>query len=405
MQDNPVRVMGLGPCPERVSPEQEEILRRAGVLAGGTQLLQPVSHYGAELMPLRRPLSEWIFDLQDRRQRGQEVVVLADGDPLFFGIGARLCRELGPEATQILPGVSVLQAAAARLCLPWQEIAAVSLHGRSDTLPLRRALAQRDRVGVYTDEEHTPGHIARELLCTGVEGFEIRVLERLFRSGEKVQSLSLEQAAEMTFAQPNLVLLERRQPPQVTLVPGLAEEELEHESGLISKREVRLASLGALGPNSGDNLWDIGAGSGSLALEASLFIHRGRILAVEKEEARLRHIQKNISRTGAYAVEPVHGIAPDCFPRLPDPDRIFLGGGAGKDHHLLEEAWSRLRPGGRLVANLVLWGSLRGMLDWAEKRMLQPELTQIQVNRGSPLQGDLRLAALNPVYILACQKR
>ncbi len=403
MQDNPVYILGLGPAPDRLGPRELDSIQQAEVLAGGEELLRPHSDTGAELLPLRTPLSAWIQELRRHREQGRCVTVLADGDPLFYGIGSRLCRELGPDAVRVQPGVSVLQAAAARLCLPWADIATVSLHGRGDMLPLRRALAQNERVGAYTDAEHSPDRIAAFLIRIGATDFCLHVLENLFREQERILRLSPEEAADRSFREPNFVLLERTRPPRITLTPGMPEESLQRERGLISKPEVRLAALGRLQPESYHTLWDIGAGSGSLALEASLVIRHGRIVAVERDASRAAQIEANIVSTGAFGVEAIRDGAPDCFPGLPHPDRIFLGGGAGSTE-LLEEAWRRLRPGGRLVASLVLFGSLRTMLSWAENKGLQPELTQIQVSRSAPLGSDLRLAARNPVFLLSLDK-
>jgi len=404
LRDNPLQIVGLGPAPERLAPEELDVLRRADILAGGRELLQPFSDRGVELLPLRTPLSEWIGEIVSRLEQGSQVVVLADGDPLFYGIGIRLCRELGPDAVRVHPGVSVLQAAAAKLGLSWGDIATVSLHGREDLLPLRRALAQNERVGVYTDPENTPGRIAAFLTGIGAHDFRVHVLENLFRERERISAHSPEQAADRSFDEPNFVLLERTHPPRVPPTPGMPKESLQRERGLISKPEVRLAALGRLRPESDHILWDIGAGSGSLALEASFFIRSGRILAVEREEARKAQIEANIANTGAFGVEAMQGAAPDCFPHLPDPDRIFLGGGTGQGGDLLDRAWSRLKPGGRLVASLVLLGSLQTVLDWARNMGLEPELTQIQVNRSTPIREDIRLAAQNPVFLLSLDK-
>ncbi|MCF8030544.1 MAG: precorrin-6y C5,15-methyltransferase (decarboxylating) subunit CbiE [Desulfohalobiaceae bacterium] len=404
MQNNPIQVIGLGPAPDRLAPQELEIVRGAEVLAGGEELLEAFQDSEAEFLPLRTPLAEWIGEIVSRREQGRRIAVLADGDPLFYGIGSRLCHELGPETVRVHPGVSVLQAAAARLCLPWSDILTVSLHGRGDMLVLRRALARSERVGVYTDPENTPDLIAAFLKRIGAEDFRVHVLENLFGEQERISCLSPDQAAKESFAEPNFVLLERSLPPRIALTPGMPEESLERERGLISKPEVRLAALGRLQPECGHTLWDIGAGSGSLSLEASLLIREGRILAVERDKSRAAQIETNIVGTGAFGVEVILDTAPDCFQRLPDPDLIFLGGGAGQGHCLLDEAWSRLRPGGRLVASLVLLGSLQAVLDWAWAKGLQPELTQIQVSRSAPLQGDLRLAARNPVFLLALHK-
>ena len=404
MQNNPIHVIGLGPVPDRLAPKELEIVREAEVLSGGEELLKAFRDSEAELLPLRTPLDEWIGEIVSRREQGRRVAVIADGDPLFYGIGSRLCRELGPEALRVHPGVSVLQAAAARLCISWRDILTVSLHGRGDMLVLRRALARSERVGVYTDPENTPDRIAAFLKQIGAEDFRVHVLENLFREQERIFSLSPEQAAKESFAEPNFVLLERTLPPRISLTPGMPEESLERERGLISKPEVRLAALGQLQPESEHTLWDIGAGSGSLSLEASLIIREGRILAVERDKSRAAQIESNIVGTGAFAVEAILDSAPDCFQRLPDPDLIFLGGGAGQGDYLLDEAWSRLQPGGRLVASLVLLGSLQAVLEWARAKGLQPELIQIQVSRSAPLQDDLRLAARNPVFLLALHK-
>jgi precorrin-6Y C5,15-methyltransferase (decarboxylating) len=404
LRDNPLQIVGLGPAPERLNPDDLDVVRGGEVLAGGRELLQPFRDTGAELLPLRTPLSEWIGEIVSRLEQGSRVVVLADGDPLFYGIGTRLCRELGRDAVRVHPGVSVLQAAAARLGLPWRDIATVSLHGREDLLPLRRALAQSELIGVYTDPENTPARIAAFLRRIGAADFRVHVLENLFRDREHIAAYSPEQASEWSFDEPNFVLLERTRPPRVTLTPGMPEESLERQHGLISKPEVRLAALGRLRLESDHTLWDIGAGSGSLALEASLFIREGRILAVERDEARLAQIENNIANTGAFGVEAVQGAAPGCFAHLPDPDRIFLGGGAGQGAELLDPAWSRLRPGGRLVASLVLLGSLQALLEWAKSMGLEPELTQIQVSRSAPIREDIRLAARNPVFLLSLHK-
>ena len=151
-------------------------------------------------------------------------------------------------------------------------------------------------------------------------------------------------------------------------------------------------------------VWDLGAGCGSVAIEASLLAHQGAVLAVERNGARVQLIRDNIRRMGAYGVQAVAGEMPQCLASLPDPDRIFMGGGMGEDDRVLEVAARRLKPGGRLVLHLVLMGSLSRARDYLMGLKWPFTVTQVAVSRSRSIAGDQRLAALNPVFIVAADK-
>jgi precorrin-6Y C5,15-methyltransferase (decarboxylating) len=397
-------VVGTGTDPARLPPEAERIVAEAELLIGGKRLLEALPDHPARKVTIRAPLNEALEEADRESRKGRRVVVLADGDPGFFGIGKRLVLALGTDRVVIHPNVSVLQAAAARIKTPWEDVRTVSLHGRSDLWPLRRLLARGRRVGVYTDAAFTPARIARDLQGCGVGDYRLHVFEDLGLETERVRAYEdLGRAGEGSFSVLSFVLLEPVRPPAVPLAPGLDDDLLFHEDGLITKREVRSVGLGLLGAGPDHVVWDLGAGSGSVALEASVLVPEGKVFAVERDPERVEQIRRNVRRTGAYGVEPVHGEMPACLEALPDPDRVFLGGGVRRED-VLEQATERLRAGGRIVAHTVLLGSLQRALDALEQAGWSPSVVQVQVARSKPLSGDLRLEALNPVFVVSADK-
>ena len=399
-----VHVVGLGLNHIDLPLSTSQVIKEAEFLVGGERLLEAFKDHPAEKIPIKSPLSGVIKRIKNEIFSNNQVVVLADGDPGFFGIGKHLVESLGAERVILYPNVTTLQAAAARLKIPWDSIQTVSLHGRDDLWPLLRALVSNDWVAVYTDERFNPARVADELLHRGVDIFTMWVFESLGIEGEKFRHLTLSEAAKKTFSSLTFILLERNTSPEISLYLGLEDELYLHEKNFITKREVRAAGLSALEIQPHHTVWDLGAGCGSVAIEASVLAHDGIVFAVERNAARVELIRQNIRLTGAYSVEVISGEMPECLERLPEPDRVFIGGGIGKDTRVLEIATRRLRPGGRLVLHLVLIGSLNRARDYLMDLKWPVSMSQIQISRSKSLAGDQHLKALNPVYILSTTK-
>jgi len=396
----PIHVLGMGPDSRELAPRQAQRIASAQVLVGGEKLLGRFEGHPARKIPIRSPLGEVLEVVKKEAGRGKDVVVLADGDPGFFGIGRSLIDALGKEAVVLHPAVTTLQAAASRLKIPWQDIQAVSLHGRTDMMPLLRLLVRKDKVAVYTGPDFGPGRVAEELLRRGVDTFHMHVFENLGEESERMRCLELKKAAGERFFSPNFVVLERRKRPGIPLCLGLDDERYLHQRGLITKREVRAVGLSALEIEPVHTVWDLGSGCGAVAIEASVLAHCGRVLAVERDPERVGFIRENIRRTGAYVVEVVQGEMPECLGSLPDPDRVFIGGGMGKGDGLLEEVMRRVKPGGKVVLHLVLLGSLSKARDLLGAQGWPFSITQVQAGRSKSLASDLRFEALNPVYVV-----
>ncbi|WP_285905871.1 precorrin-6y C5,15-methyltransferase (decarboxylating) subunit CbiE [Pseudodesulfovibrio pelocollis] len=409
---HPVHVIGLAPGSLELPPRAREVLARADIVAGGKRLLaacpDDLIPKGAERLPITGHLSPVLDTIRKAASKGRTVVVLCDGDPLFFGIGKRLAEELGSENLIVEPNLSTVQLAAARLGLPWQAMDFVSLHGRDDFSPLYAALVRADLIAVFTDAENTPAEVARALLERGAECFAMTVLEDLGTPQEQIRPLALPETWGMEFAPLNLVILERLYPPEIELTLGIPDHFYLHQKNLITKLPVRATGLAHLNVEPSSTIWDLGAGCGSVSIEASHLARRGRVFAVERHKTRAAMIRENIRRTGAWLVDVVLGTMPDCLEGLPRPDRVFIGGGLGgpsnEDTTLLEIACDRLKPRGRMVIHCILLDTLHAAKDHFQSLGWHFGVTQLQASATDSLAGDLRFKAQNPVFILWAEK-
>lgn len=408
----PVRIIGLTPGSLDITASASQQLARADLVVGGKRILaqcpDTMLKDDAEKLPITGPLQPILDTIRADAREGRGVVVLADGDPLFFGIGKRLGEEFGRENILVEPSISTMQVASARLGLPWQEMDFVSLHGREDFAPLYAALVRADLIAVFTDSVNTPAEVARALLERGADCFSMTVLEDLGTPEEQIRPLALPETWGMDFSDLNLVILERQYPPEIELTLGIPDHYYLHQRNLITKLPVRAAGLAHLNVEPSSTVWDLGAGSGSVSIEASHLARRGRVFAVERHKTRAAMIRENIRRTGAWLVDTILGAVPDCLHDLPDPDRIFIGGGLGgaanENSTLLSVACERLNPRGRMVVHTILLDSLHQAKDHFQKLGWHFGVTQLQASATDSLAGDLRFKAQNPVFILWAEK-
>ena len=401
----PITIIGTGVSPDDLTARQRSIIERADILVGGRRLLQPFDHLVCERRIIDKDL-KGLADFLQEKMADHAIVVLTSGDPLFFGIGAFLVRRLGADRVTILPNVSAVAAAFARLGKPWQEARVVSLHGRKRTGRLLRLVASGETVAVYTDPTRGPAWLADLLVKNALADVSMSVVECLGTEEEKIIGTTPEEASGMTFADLNVVILtadpQRRR--QAALFPGMPDHCFAHRNGLITKSEVRAVSLSRLRLFDRAVLWDLGSGSGSVSIEAGLFITRGEIYSVEQKPERIRDIHTNRSRFGIGNLEIIQARLPDGLADLPDPDRVFIGGGGKALADIIHAAAERLKPAGVVVVNTVLIDNLTGSLRALEDLGFRTDMVQIQVSRAKPMAFSRRLEAANPVWIVAGEK-
>jgi len=349
------------------------------------------------------------------------VAVLATGDPLCHGIARFLIDRLGAENVDVLPAPSTIQLACARLKKPWQDAAIRSCHGadagewRDGATPehglyaIVRAVDEHARVAAFTSPANSPDRIARALLAAGYrDEIRISVAARLCLPDEEiVADLTLADAATREFPSPNIVVVDRLAAPAPRAVFGFDDGDFvqrQPEKGLITKLEARAVSLAKLALRADSVVWDIGAGSGSVGLEASRLAHFGHVWAIEKNAADAANARENARRLQATNYTLAEGRAPDGLDAWPDPDAVFIGGSGGELASLIGLCLERLRPGGRLVMNFVTIENLAtataalGMAgaDW--------DVTMLSAARSQPILDMHRLAAQNPVWIVTARK-
>jgi precorrin-6Y C5,15-methyltransferase (decarboxylating) len=397
----PVQVVGLGMSPADLTPKTLEIIRGAQVLVGGRRLLDYFPKHLAMKIPLGKDPEGTLRQLP-ALAAAKRVVVLASGDPNFYGIGPLVVKVLGAEQVVMHPNLTAVQAACARLKMPWQDATIISLHGRSWE-PLDDALGLPGPLIIYTDQVHTPGEIARYLLDRGLTKSHLYVAEDLGQDTERVTWLSLAEARGRDFSSLNLVVVPEpgelvSTGPQLHL--GLSEEVLAHQAGLITKSEVRAVVLAKLRLLDGQVMWDVGAGCGSVSLEASLLVPGGKIYAVERHPERAAQIAANRDKFGVHNLEVVCAPAPVCLAQLPDPQRVFVGGGGPEVGAIVREAMRRLTAAGRVVVTAALLETLEAARNVLAEAGWEVEVVQLQVNRSHPLAGGTALQALNPVWIV-----
>ena len=398
----PIVVIGMGMSADDLTAVHLRLIENADLLVGGRRHLALFNDRVPATYEVTADLKRLVAMIQGRPAE-QRIVVLASGDPLYYGIGAYLVRSLGREHVRIYPNITSVAAAFARMGEPWQEVRVVSLHGRRQEDQLRQALKTADRIAVFTDPTCTPQWVAEFLRSSNILDFHIGIFEQMGSDDEQVCWHTMDSMAGKTFQTPNMVVLKRMTESHddiPALHLGMPEAAYEHERGLITKAEIRAVSLARLGLMPRQILWDLGAGSGAVAIEASLLVPGGHIWAVEKNPARVEQIRTNRNRFGITNLNVVESVLPGGLSQLPDPDRVFIGGGGKALAETIEIVCRRLPVDGVVVINTVLMDSLHDTVRYLRSNGLETDVVQIQVSRSQLLADSDRMQAMNPVWII-----
>ncbi|UUX48348.1 precorrin-6y C5,15-methyltransferase (decarboxylating) subunit CbiE [Nisaea acidiphila] len=377
-----LRIIGIGEDGlDGLSRNARELLKGAEILIGGARHLAMLPEDGRERIEWPSPLQDFIDRIHELR--GRKVAVLATGDPMQHGIGATLAKILSVGEMVVIPTPSAFSLAAARLGWPLAEVRILTVHGRPLSL-LAAALQPGAKLILLSEGRETPGQVAAFLTGAGFGKSAITVFEHMGGPKEARLEGSAEDWPHAPGADFNTVAIQLSGPSKplaLGTTPGLDDSFFESD-GQLTKREVRAVTLAALRPGPGQLLWDVGAGSGSIAIEWMRTDPLARAIAVEPRSDRIENIRRNAETLGVPFLKIVEGTAPDALDGLEEPDAVFLGGGITAPG-LLEICWNALKPGGRLVANVV---TLEGEAELTEARAtLGGELTRIAVSRLEPV--------------------
>ena len=407
-------------APASLPAPQQTLLRAAAVIAAPQRLQAALQDWLGDAKPelISSDDPRALVDSLQSRAADQAVVVLASGDPLWFGLGRILCDRIGAERLRFHPAPTSLQLAFSRIGRPWQDADWVSLHGRDPEILASTLQKRPAALAVLTDpNQGGAGTVQQMLRSSGLEAStDLWLCENLGHPDERVQLIA-PHAALPTDLQPLLIaLLIAREPaapdphqlPLFGLDDGLYLQHSDHP-GLMTKREVRIQLLAELALPPQGVLWDLGAGTGSVGLEALRLRPGLQLLAVERRAGGAQLIQRNAQRLGvspaavleADATTVLNGGLPS---QLSQPDRVLLGGGGAQRERLLQEVLTRLRCGGVVVIPLASIEALASVRPLLENAGLAVRVQQLQAWRGQPLGDGTRLAPMNPTLIVTGTK-
>ncbi len=375
---------GVGALP----PAAHTLIANASLVVGGARHLSLIGDARADRMQWPSPLTDALPRLLEAR--GKPTVVLASGDPFFYGVGDLISRRVPREEIFVIPSPSAFSLAAARLCWSQQDCALVSLHGRAFER-LTPHLQPRARIIALSWDETTPARIATHLAANGMGASRLFVLERLGGAQERIRETRADAFSLEDISPLNTVAIEvvaEQGARVIPRAPGLPDDWFEND-GQLTKREIRAITLSALAPRKGELLWDIGAGSGSISIEWMLSDPANRAIAIERDAARAARIARNAFALGVPDLVIVTGAAPQALETLARPDAIFIGGGANAE--TLDAAWRALPSSGRLVVNAVTLETQTLLTQAFEAK--GGDLTHLQISRARPVG---RFHALDP---------
>lgn len=411
MAKHQIHVIGMGlDGVAGLSPTARSQLEAATCIAGGDRYLQlcreSLDLSQVQTIPIAGDMEAWLEKVE-ASSNCESLVVLASGDPLFFGIGRLLRKRFDPDTLVFHPHVSSIQLAFSRLRLPWQSATVISVHGRiADNLdkPLQQG---KSPIAILTDGTYTPGAIAKTILdLRPPVQYKIWVCSELGSPSEQVVGMLPEAAVDATFPQPNVVILEAVATPNQNGSPpllGIPDSDLHtftDRPGLMTKQEIRVLSLAMLRLQPSQVVWDIGSGSGSIAVEIARLLPDARVYAIEKTAAGVDTIAKNRDRFHLTNLEIVHGCAPEILANLPVPQRIMVGGGGRQLPAILEVATTAIAPGGVLVGNFATIEAYNSAQSYLIERNWQVQSIQANISRSVALKESTRFVPLNPVMIL-----
>ena len=396
----------MGIAGKHLSPDQYDIIHRCRIIVTSSRHLPLVADSGITILPIT-PITAMLEKLTKELYLGN-VGVLASGDPLFFGIGRTMLQHFNADRVHILPAISSMQMACAILKEPWDDIHFLSLHGRDHQYLAAKLLHHRKTL-LFTDHRNSPKRIAAQLFDElhalgdqqSIREMRIAVIENAGLDSERITRGTLAEISRQQFGELNIMFI-RKIKPATRVRFGLTETELDHSRGLITKDEIRAATLHQLRLPEHGVFWDVGSGSGSVAVSAGLLNPDLNLFAVERRTEEIKNIKNNIIRHQAYNVRVIKGSAPEALQSLPAPDRVFIGGSGGALADILAHAGNKLTSGGCLVINSVRPETAQQAPKILHKMGMEVTMRTIAVSRWT--YGDTSRKDLHPITIITANK-
>lgn len=384
------------------------IIDNAGLIVAGARHLEDFRDSSAQKVIIKTPLESAAKAIEKFQLKSREdVAIIATGDPLLFGIADFILKRFERRDVAVIPGVSVVQSAFARIKESMNGVTILSVHSAKEEIG---AFAQRaarfDKLAVFTSPQNSPASIAAALIGCNAHYDDVYVVESLGMNGEKVIKTTLEKVVRIKkFAQLNLMILLRGEKGAESGAAakqfGLPDPLFAHSNGMITKEELRVVVLSKLDLTPDAVVWDIGAGSGSVAIEAARLAPLGRVYAFEKNAERVRDILENKKRFKTANLNIIKGVAPECIKKETEaPDAVFVGGGGADMAKILSFAVKKIKKHGTIVVNAVTMETASIAYNFFNNRKFNRELVMMNISKARPAGRLNILGAMNPVFII-----
>ncbi|MDI6801502.1 MAG: precorrin-6y C5,15-methyltransferase (decarboxylating) subunit CbiE [Thermodesulfovibrionales bacterium] len=418
---NKLYVIGIGYKP--LDKKAREIVLSAEIILASKRLLEVFEQYDEyktvkDKILILNNVDETINYIKSRIPNlKSHIVLLASGDPAFFGIGRRTIREFGKDMVEIIPDLSCIQMAFTKIKESWDDAFLMSLHGGPDPEKRRRLpyeitdipslLQQHNKIAILTDKENNPSKIAVALNSSFIvrhSSLIMNVCERLGYDDERIISGPPKEIASQSFREPNVVIIQKTEDKtqKTDIVFGLKEDDVVHSRGLITKDEIRAVTLHKSRLPQKGVFWDIGAGSGSVSIEAAGLYPELDVFAIERDEEQINNARTNKIRFNATNIRIIKGEAPDALINLPHPDRVFIGGNGGNLKKIID--FIALLPTKIIVINATTIETLNEAIKCLENKSFEIEISEVSISRSKTIAGKRHMSALNPVFVIVGER-
>jgi precorrin-6Y C5,15-methyltransferase (decarboxylating) len=407
-----IYVIGVGDDGlEAVPASYRQVIAEADVLLATERILSQLPNSKAEHHVISGDLGDLVKTIQAAKSK--RIVMLIYGDPMFYGLARYVCDKLGKERFVVVPHVSSMQLAFARVMETWEEAYLTDL-AKHPLEPVLEKIRTAQKVGMFTTDHVGPDAVARALLDRHIDYFTAYVCENLGARDERVTRGTLSEIAKQKFASLNVMILvrdphapdrHREAVGQRTFgIPDEAFLQSKPKYGLLTPSEVRSLALAQMDIAPSSTVWDIGAGSGSVSIEAAHLAYDGEVYAIEMDAEDHGLILQNCERFNVANVTAVLGRAPDACEELPDPDSVFIAGGGREVTRIAEAAFERLRPGGRLVVNTTSVDHVAELRQTMAQHSSEVRVWLVNFSRGTDQLGRLTFEPVKPCFLLAVTK-
>jgi precorrin-6Y C5,15-methyltransferase (decarboxylating) len=409
---NKIHVIGIGDDGLAALPTGvRDLIADAQVLFGTERTLALTPDSKAQRHVIPTDLGKLVALIESAGDK--RIVMLIHGDPMFYGLARYVCDRLGKDRFAVVPHVSSMQLAFARVMETWEEAYLSNLANHPLDAVLEK-IRTAQKVGLFTTDNCGPGDVAKALLARHIDYFTAYVCENLGARDERVTRGTLPEIAGQTFDPLNVMILVRdpnapdrpREAVGRRLFGNPDEAFLQSKPklGLLTPAEVRAIALAQLDIAPSSIVWDVGAGSGSVSIEAAQMASDGSVYAIEMDAEEYGLIRENAERFGVANVSAILGRAPEAFDELPDPDAVFIAGAGREVTRLTDAAYQRLRPGGRLVVNTTSIDHLAGLRQTLGKHSSHVHVWMINLSRGTDQLDRLTFEPVKPSFLLAVTK-